>query len=307
MLPIRISRWFPVRVDWHTFCAVNRRALGVITTTISSSIMSASAVIMPKYFVRASRSRSLIKIAATASGSTAGRSNSQPRLDPEITSGSGDRNIHLSRKITKEKHGKNIETILMELQNLHEKIRAMAEVSLAVKGRFFEKSEADVARAAQMIIEAMRAGGKLLIFGNGGSAADAQHIASELAFKMGRERAALPALALTTDTSLLTAISNDSNFDFVFARQIQALGRKGDIVLAISTSGNSANVIEALKEAHAREIRSIGLLGAGGGKAASFVDLALIVPHDDTPRIQEVHIVIGHIVCRLIEDELCPN
>jgi len=195
----------------------------------------------------------------------------------------------------------------MELQNLHKKIRAIAEVSLAVKGRFFEESGAEVARAAQMIIEAIRAGGKLLIFGNGGSAADAQHIASELAFKMGRERAALPALALTTDTSLLTAISNDSNFDFVFARQIQALGRKGDIALAISTSGNSPNVIEAIKEAHSMEIGSIGLLGAGGGKAAGLVDLALVVPHDETPRIQEVHIVIGHIICRLIEDELCPN
>ncbi|MCI0662471.1 MAG: SIS domain-containing protein [Acidobacteria bacterium] len=190
---------------------------------------------------------------------------------------------------------------------MHEKILAMAEESLSVKRRFFEKSGADVARAARMIIDAIRAGGKLLIFGNGGSAADAQHIASELAFKMGRERAALPALALTTDTSLLTAISNDRNFDFVFARQLQALGRKGDIALAISTSGNSPNVIEALKEAHAREIGSIGLLGAGGGKAAGLVDLALIVPHDDTPRIQEVHIVIGHIVCRLIEDELCLN
>ncbi len=195
----------------------------------------------------------------------------------------------------------------MESPNLHEKILAMAEESLSVKRRFFEKSGADVARAARMIIDAIRAGGKLLIFGNGGSAADAQHIASELAFKMGRERAALPALALTTDTSLLTAISNDRNFDFVFARQLQALGRKGDIALAISTSGNSPNVIEALKEAHAREIGSIGLLGAGGGKAAGLVDLALIVPHDDTPRIQEVHIVIGHIVCRLIEDELCLN
>src|SRR5262245_47085665 len=195
----------------------------------------------------------------------------------------------------------------MEALNLQDKILAMAEESLAIKRRFFEESAADVARAAWMIIDSIRAGGKLLIFGNGGSAADAQHIASELAFKMGRERAALPALALTTDTSLLTAISNDSNFDFVFARQIQALGRKGDIALAISTSGNSPNVIEAIKEAHSMGIGSIGLLGAGGGKAAGLVDLALIVPHDETPRIQEVHIVIGHIICRLIEDELCPN
>jgi D-sedoheptulose 7-phosphate isomerase len=152
----------------------------------------------------------------------------------------------------------------------------------------------------------MRAGGKLLIFGNGGSAADAQHIAAELAFKMGRERQALPAIALTTDSSLLTAISNDRSFDFVFARQIQALGRAGDIALAITTSGNSANIIEAVKQARALEIKTIGLLGNTGGKVASLVDLPLIVPHTQTPRIQEVHIAVSHIICQLIEDELCP-
>lgn len=185
-----------------------------------------------------------------------------------------------------------------------EKIRKLAEEAIEAKRRFFMESTAEVARAAQLIIEKMRAGGKLLIFGNGGSAADAQHIAAELAFKMGRERAALPALALTTDTSLLTAISNDRSFEYVFARQLQALGRKGDIALAISTSGNSPNVIEAVKEARKMEIASIGLLGAGGGEAARLVDLALIVPNRDTPRIQEVHIAIGHIICQLIEDEL---
>src|SRR5262249_3559304 len=147
------------------------------------------------------------------------------------------------------------------LQDFEEKIRAMAAESLDAKRRFFEQSSRDVARAAQMIVESMRAGGELLIFGNGGSAAAAAHIAAERAFKMGRERKALPALALTTDTSLLTAISNDRSFDFVFARQVQAVGRKGDIVLAISTSGNSPNVIEAVKQALAMEIRTIGLLG----------------------------------------------
>jgi len=194
----------------------------------------------------------------------------------------------------------------LTLQKLEEKVRAMAAESLDAKRRFFDQSSAEVARAAQMIAASMRAGGKLLIFGNGGSAADAQHIAAELAFKMGRERAALPALALTTDTSLLTAISNDRSFDFVFARQIQALGRKGDIALAISTSGNSANVIEAVKQAREMEIRTIGLLGAGGGKTAALVDLALVVPSNDTPRIQEAHITAGHIICQLIEDALCP-
>jgi D-sedoheptulose 7-phosphate isomerase len=191
-------------------------------------------------------------------------------------------------------------------QDFEEKIRAMAAESLDAKRRFFEQSGRDVARAARMIIESMRSGGKLLIFGNGGSAADAQHIAAELAFRMVRERDALPALALTTDTSLLTAISNDLSFDFVFARQIQAVGRKGDIALAISTSGNSPNVIEAVKQARAMEIETIGLLGAGGGKARALVDLALIVPHNETQRIQEVHIAAGHIICQLIEDELRP-
>jgi D-sedoheptulose 7-phosphate isomerase len=186
------------------------------------------------------------------------------------------------------------------------RIEVMAQESLTVKRRFFEESSAEVARAARLIIESMREGGKLLIFGNGGSAADAQHIAAELAFKMGRERAALPALALTTDSSLLTAVSNDRSFDFVFARQLQAVGRKGDIGLAISTSGNSPNVIAAVQQAREMEIKTIGLLGAGGGKAAPLVDLALIVPHHETPRIQETHILIGHIVCQLIEDELCP-
>src|SRR5262249_42259799 len=192
------------------------------------------------------------------------------------------------------------------LQNFEEKIRAMAVESLDAKRRFFEQSSRDIARAARMIIESMRAGGKLLIFGNGGSAADAQHIAAELALKMGRERGALPALALTPDTSLLTAISNDRSFDFVFARQIQALGRKGDIALTISTSGNSPNVIEAVKQARAMQIETIGLLGAGGGKVAALVDLALVVPHNDTPRIQEVHIAASHIICQLVEDELRP-
>lgn len=189
---------------------------------------------------------------------------------------------------------------------MENKIREMVDDGLNAKRRFFDESSALVARAAEMIIAAMRAGGKLMVFGNGGSAADAQHIAAELAFKMGRERQALPAIALTTDTSLLTAISNDRHFDYIFARQIQAIGRKGDVALAISTSGNSPNVIAAVEQARCLEISTIGLLGTDGGKLASLVDLPLIVSHRDTPRIQEVHIAIGHIICQLIEDELCP-
>jgi D-sedoheptulose 7-phosphate isomerase len=191
-------------------------------------------------------------------------------------------------------------------QLMENKIRVMADESLDVKRRFFDRSIADVARAAEWIVAAMRSGGKLLIFGNGGSAADAQHIAAELAFKMGRERRALPAIALTTDSSLLTAISNDRSFDFIFARQIQALGHAGDIALAISTSGNSANILEAVKQARTMDIKTVGLLGNTGGKAAVLVDLPLTVPHTETPRIQEVHIAVSHMICQLIEDELCP-
>lgn len=187
------------------------------------------------------------------------------------------------------------------------KIAGLAAESAEARRAFFAASTSAVAQAARIIVDSIRRGGKLLIFGNGGSAADAQHIAAELAFRMGRERAAIPAVALTTDTSLLTAISNDHAFDHVFARQLQALGRPGDVALAISTSGNSTNVIEAIIEARRLGITSIGLLGQNGGKAAPLVDLALIVRHPQTPRIQEVHIEVGHIICQLVEDELFPT
>jgi D-sedoheptulose 7-phosphate isomerase len=192
-------------------------------------------------------------------------------------------------------------------ENFEERINEMVMASFDAKCRFFERATADVALAARMIIESMRAGGKLLLFGNGGSAADAQHLAAELAFKMGRDRAALPAIALTTDTSLLTAISNDRSFQYVFSRQLAALGRRGDVALAISTSGNSPNVVEGVKQARQMELRTIGLLGGDGGRVASLVDLPLIVPDTSTPYIQEVHIGVGHILCQLIEDELFPR
>jgi D-sedoheptulose 7-phosphate isomerase len=185
-------------------------------------------------------------------------------------------------------------------------IAALAQASLSAKQRFFAEQADRVAQAAQLIVNAMRDGHKLLLFGNGGSAADAQHIAAELAFRMGRNRRALPAQALTTDTSLLTAIGNDTSFDYVFARQIEALGQAGDVALAISTSGNSPNVVAAVKQARAQGLVTIGLLGNTGGALAAMVDLALIVPHADTPRIQEVHITVSHILCQLIEDALCP-
>lgn len=173
--------------------------------------------------------------------------------------------------------------------------------SLEVKRRFFDAHAADVHRAAGIIAAAFRTGGKLLVFGNGGSAADAQHIAGELVNRFLRKRRALPAIALTTDGGVLTCVANDTGFENVFARQIEAFGNEGDICLAISTSGQSANVLVACEQARSQGMKVIGLLGRAGGKVATLCDIALIVPSDDTQRIQETHNLIGHILCELIE------
>ncbi|MGD9709988.1 MAG: D-sedoheptulose 7-phosphate isomerase [Halothiobacillaceae bacterium] len=153
-----------------------------------------------------------------------------------------------------------------------------------------------------MAIEALNNGGRLYLCGNGGSAADAQHIAAELVGRFAHARRGLPAIALTTDTSALTSIGNDFGFDHVFARQVEALARKGDILIGISTSGNSRNVIEAVKVARKLGVTTIGLLGGSGGALKDLVDHVLIVPSHDTPRIQECHILIGHIWCAMIDE-----
>jgi D-sedoheptulose 7-phosphate isomerase len=163
------------------------------------------------------------------------------------------------------------------------------------------------ARAADWIAAAYRAGGKTLLFGNGGSAADAQHIAAEWTGKLGPDRAALPSIALSANTSDLTAIGNDYGFERVFARLVEAHGRAGDVAIAISTSGNSPNVIAAVEEARRRGLRSIGLLGRGGGKLAGQVELALVVPSPDTQRIQECHIAIAHAIAELVDRLLFPE
>ena len=143
---------------------------------------------------------------------------------------------------------------------------------------------------------------KILLMGNGGSASDAQHIAAELVGRFSKERRGLPAIALTTDTSILTSIGNDYSFDYIFARQIEALANADDLVIGISTSGNSANVLEALKVAKSVGCHTAALLGKNGGKIKDVVDLPLIVPSDNTARIQEVHILIGHIVCEIVDE-----
>ncbi len=185
-----------------------------------------------------------------------------------------------------------------------DRISAIVNDSLDTKRRFFEGHADGVERAAEMIAAAFTAGGKLLLFGNGGSAADAQHIAGELVNRFLQKRRALPAIALTTDGGVLTCIANDTGFENVFARQIEALGAKGDMCLAISTSGTSPNIVAACEQAREQGMKVIGLLGRDGGSVKSLCDVALIVESDDTQRIQETHNLIGHIICELIEAEL---
>ena len=161
-----------------------------------------------------------------------------------------------------------------------------------------------IKKVSLAIIEAYRNKKKLILFGNGGSAADAQHIAAELVNRFELERMALPAIALTTDTSVLTSIANDYDYSKVFARQAEALAEKGDVVIGISTSGTSLSVIKGMQAAKEKGAKTIGLTGENGGELAKIVDLVLKVPSNDTPRIQEAHITILHIICHLVEREL---
>jgi len=155
--------------------------------------------------------------------------------------------------------------------------------------------------AANLCINSLKNGGKILIFGNGGSAADAQHIAAELVGRYKTERRGLPAMALTTDTSALTAIGNDYGYDRIFNRQVEALANKGDVIIGISTGGSSGNVISGLKLAKELECKTVGFSGRGGGDMNTLCDINLVVPAEDTARIQEMHIVIGHTICHLID------
>ena len=158
--------------------------------------------------------------------------------------------------------------------------------------------------AAQLIAECLKDGGKVLLFGNGGSAADAQHLAAEFVGRFVLERSPLPGIALTTDSSILTAVGNDYGFDQVFVRQVLALGRPKDVAIGISTSGNSPNVIKAVQAAAGRGLRTIGLAGRDGGALAKAVEIAITVPSMNTARIQECHIAVGHVLCELVENEL---
>jgi D-sedoheptulose 7-phosphate isomerase len=164
----------------------------------------------------------------------------------------------------------------------------------------------DILKSVEMLSSCFKNGKKLLLCGNGGSAADCQHIATELMIRLSHhiQRPALPAIALTTDTSNLTAGGNDIGFENVFARNVEGLGNEGDVLLAISTSGNSTNVIKAVHSAHNKKMKAIGFLGGNGGKLKDLVDLPVIIPSSNVQRIQEGHITIAHIICELVEDKL---
>ncbi|MFH1213951.1 MAG: D-sedoheptulose 7-phosphate isomerase [Candidatus Neomarinimicrobiota bacterium] len=187
---------------------------------------------------------------------------------------------------------------------MRQQIIAQLEESAETKRQIVVDGVGTIVAAAEMLIACYRAGGKVLLCGNGGSAADAQHLAAELVSRLKLERPAIPALALTTNTSLITAIGNDYKYELVFVRQVEAFGRSGDVLVAMSTSGNSENVIKAVEFARVTGIKSIALTGDNGGRLAEKVDLAIIVPSANVQRIQECHITIGHILCELIESAL---
>jgi len=183
------------------------------------------------------------------------------------------------------------------------------EASIAAKKTMLSDSQfvATVAKVSEILVEALKQANKALLFGNGGSAADAQHIAAELVGRFAFDRPALPALALSVNTSCVTAIGNDYGFDQVFSRQIEALARRGDVAIGISTSGNSSNVLHAVSTARKMGLHTIALTGRSGGNLRNSVDHCICVPSNETPRIQECHILIGHIISELVEREISPE
>lgn len=195
---------------------------------------------------------------------------------------------------------------MKQANGFEHRVRNLIEASIATKQSLLKNAElvSTVAKVSELLADALRRGNKVLLFGNGGSAADAQHIAAELVGRFAFERRALPALALSVNSSCVTAIGNDYGFDRVFSRQLEALGRQGDVAFGISTSGKSPNVALALSVARKMEIHTVALTGRTGGILRENAEHCICVPSDETPRIQECHILIGHIISELVEREV---
>ncbi|MDH5444877.1 MAG: phosphoheptose isomerase [Gammaproteobacteria bacterium] len=188
--------------------------------------------------------------------------------------------------------------------SLQDNIKSIFTASLETKQKAMEKLTTPISQSIELMVNRLKAGNKILSCGNGGSAADAQHLSAELLCRFEMERPSLPAIALTTDTSTLTAISNDYHFNQIFAKQLSSLGNQGDVLVAISTSGNSENIIEAIKMAHQREVSIVAMTGRNGGKIANLLidgDIEIRVPSDVTARIQEVHLLCIHCFCDQID------
>ena len=187
---------------------------------------------------------------------------------------------------------------------MRDRIKDVLLQSIQVKEDLMRSRIENIIDISTALIDCLKKGGKLLIFGNGGSASDSQHIAAELVGRFSKERAGLPALALTVNTSVLTAIGNDYGYESVFSRQVEALGQKNDVLIGISTSGKAKNVAAALKQAKKMNIKTVALAGGDGGELVKLADISLTVPSSVTARIQEAHITIGHIICELAEKAL---
>lgn len=188
---------------------------------------------------------------------------------------------------------------------MRDKIRDLLLESIQVKEELIRSGLSEIVKIAEFTIDTLKKNGKVILFGNGGSAADCQHIAAELVGRFKKDRTALAAIALTTDTSILTSLSNDYGYEIVFAKQIEALGQKNDIAIGISTSGKAKNVACGIKQAKKMGIKTVALTGGDGGELAKLADLSLIIHSSITARIQEAHITVGHIICELIEDAVC--
>jgi len=187
---------------------------------------------------------------------------------------------------------------------MKEKILTAFEESISVKEQFVKENIDTIVEVSRILADTFERGNKLILFGNGGSATDASHIAGEFVNRLKRERPGLPAIALNTDMAVLTSIANDYDFSEIFARQIKALAQEGDVVIAISTSGSSPNVLKAVDVAKKKRLKTIAFTGSRGDKLTSKTDYAFMVPSTNTPRIQEVHITLGHVLCQMVEEIL---